>query len=391
MRGRLPEYLAVKRDRMSASAFSFFRGAAPVMAYDLALQPHTGILTQLCGDAHVQNLGAFCGIGNALIFDLNDFDETIRGPFEWDVKRMAASILLAAQSANIKRSAAADAAALFLDHYSAMVSHLALLPILEVARFQVHRLASIKPIASILLKAERQSPLLSLDRLTKPTAHGRAFKTLPIPGAKPSAPPLLRPVTGVEATRILASLPAYIATLSPERRHVMAQFRPSAVGFKVVGTGSVGLRDYCVLLEGNGAADPLFLQIKQEVRSAWAPYLPDAAVFRNQGERVVDGQRAMQFQSDPLLGWTSIAGRDYLVRQLNDHKASVDMTTLKASGLEAYAEVCGEILARAHSRSGDARVIAGYIGKGNRFKQAICDFADAYAAQTVADWKTYTS
>ncbi len=164
------------------------------------------------------------------------------------------------------------------------------------------------------------------------------------------------------------------------------------MGFKVVGTGSVGLRDFCVYLEGNGPADPLFLQIKQEARSAWFPYLPGSeTAHEHDGQRTAEGQRAMQFQSDPFLGWTTIDGRDYLVRQLNDHKASVDMTSLRAAGLEAYAEVCGEILARGHARSGDARVIGGYIGKGTRFKQAISDFAEAYAAQSVADWKAYST
>jgi uncharacterized protein (DUF2252 family) len=257
------------------------------------------------------------------------------------------------------------------------------MPILAVARYQVHRLSRIAPISKILRKAERETPLLSLDRLTEETAKGRVFK---------SNPPVLRPVRGAEARAVIASLADYTDSLLPERRRFFAGFRPVAVAFKVVGTGSVGLRDYCVLLEGNGSGDPLFLQIKQEAPSAYAQYLPHSAVTTSSdGQRTVEGQRAMQLQSDPLLGWTSIDKYSYLVRQLNDHKASVDIATLKASGLEAYSSVCGEMLARGHARSGDSRLISGYIGNGKRFKTAILDFATAYAKQTVADWKTLAS
>ena len=186
---------------------------------------------------------------------------------------------------------------------------------------------------------------------------------------------------------MLDSLAPYAETLQPERRHFLAQYKPVDVAFKVVGTGSIGLRDYCVYLEGNGARDPLFLQIKQEVHSAYTPYLGETPLPVHQGRRVVEGQRAMQLQSDPFLGWTSIDGRDYLVRQLNDHKASVDLAALKAELLE-YAAVCGETLARGHARAGDAGLIAGYIGASTRFDEAIVTFAEAYARQTVRDWQT---
>ena len=379
MSGRVPELVSIKYDRMAASPFGFFRGAVPVMAYDLSLLPHTGIVSQLCGDAHVQNLGAFCGLDGAMIFDINDFDETIRGPFEWDVKRMATSILLAGQSAKISTGGCREGVDTFLEIYCGYMQRFSRMPILAVARFQVHRLASVAPISKILYKAERETPLLSLERLTVETPQGRVFK---------SNPPVLRPVTGAEAKAVLASLPAYTHSLLPERRRFFAKFRPIAVAFKIVGTGSVGLRDYCVLLEGNGSADPLFLQIKQEAPSAYAQYLPKSAVTTtHDGQRTVEGQRAMQLQSDPLLGWTTIARRSYLVRQLNDHKASVNIATLKATGLAEYATVCGEMLARGHARSGDPRVIAGYIGNGKRFKQSITGFAAAYAKQSVADWK----
>lgn len=365
------------------SPFGFFRGAVPVMAYDLSLTPHTGIDVQLCGDAHVQNLGAYAGPDGRLIFDINDFDETLRGPFEWDVKRMASSILLAGHSAKIKPAASKEAAALFLTSYCSMMFQFARMPVLAVARFQVHRLASVAPVEKILRKAEHETPLGSLKRLTEVTAKGRIFKTIP---------PVLRPVKGKEAQGVLGSLPEFTKSILPERQRFFAKFTPKAVAFKVVGTGSVGLRDYCVLLEGNGPDDPLFLQIKQEAKSAYAPYLKqEKPLPKNDGQRVVEGQRAMQLQSDPLLGWTTIDGRDYLVRQLDDHKATVDVTKLNASALEAYAVVCGELLARGHARSGESRVIDGYIGNGVRFKQAILGFATAYATQTVEDWKLLVS
>jgi uncharacterized protein (DUF2252 family) len=197
---------------------------------------------------------------------------------------------------------------------------------------------------------------------------------------------VLERITGPEADAIIASLVPYAETLLPERRRFLAQYRVVDVAFKVVGTGSVGLRDYCVYLEGNGRKDPLFIQIKEEAISAYAPYVTHNALKAyHQGRRVVEGERSMQLQSDPFLGWTKIEGRDYLVRQLNDHKGSLDMTTLKPSGLMEYASVCGELLARGHARGGDCAVLAGYIGNSERFDEAILQFAATYADQTEKD------
>jgi len=376
---RVATLVKLKNQRMSASPFGFFRGAVPVMAYDLSRTPNSGIECQLCGDAHVQNLGAYAGPDGRLIFDINDFDETLRGPFEWDVKRMATSILLAGQTGKIKPGASRQAVQMFLTAYCSMMYQFARMPVLAMARFQVHRLGSVAPVEKILRKAEHETPLGLLDRLTKITSEGRKFK---------SVPPVLRPLAGKEKGAVLDSLPGFAMSLLPERQRFLAKFKPVAVAFKVVGTGSVGMRDYCVLMEGNGPGDPLFLQVKQEAKSAYAAYLKQPVPLpKNDGQRVVEGQRAMQLQSDPLLGWTKIDGRSYLVRQLNDHKASVDITKLNAAALEAYAIVCGELLARGHARSGECCVIDGYIGNGVRFKRGILAFAAAYAAQTVEDWK----
>ncbi len=388
---RLADLTAVRYQRMTCSPFGFFRGSAAVMAYDLSLGPSTGIEAQLCGDAHVQNLGAFEGVDGRLIFDINDFDETMRGPFEWDVKRMATSILLAGRDTKIKPVAITAAAAQFLVSYVNLIRRLHAMPVLEVARYQVHRLDAVAPISKILAQAERATPLTTLDKLTTQYPKGRIFKTTP--------PDLVRLELDREPEReaVLASLKPYLHSILPERRHFFARYTPLDVAFKIVGTGSVGLRDYVVYMEGNGPSDPLFLQIKQESHSCYAPYLkgkshqpPNQPLAKHQGQRVAEGQRAMQLQSDPLLGWTTIGPHDYLVRQLNDHKASIDLTTLKASDLCDYAAVCGEMLARGHARSGDVRQIAGYVANGKRFSRAILTFAQAYADQMATDWKHFT-
>jgi uncharacterized protein (DUF2252 family) len=397
MRGRVPALIPIKYDRMAASPFGYFRGAVPVMAYDLSLGANTGIHTQLCGDAHIRNLGAFAASDGRLVFDLNDFDETIRGPFEWDVKRMATSLILAGREAGAKNSLCHDAARAFLGRYRSFMHTFAAMPVLDLVHFMVHRLHDVEPISQILAVAERSTPLRNLEALTVPIAdapadsrpasselmprsgeHDRIFKTLP---------PDLSRIHGALARHILDSLATYTQSLQPERQHFLAQYTPLDIAFKIVGTGSVGLRDYCIYMQGNGPEDPLFLQIKEEAASAYAPYLSVHGESTHQGHRVVDGQRAMQFQSDPFLGWTTIQGRDFLVRQLNDHKASVSLAQLKSSALLEYAAVCGETLARGHARAGDPAVIAGYIGASTRFDAAIVRFAEGYADQTELDWQ----
>jgi uncharacterized protein (DUF2252 family) len=380
MRGRVPQLIPLKYELMAASPFAFFRGAAPVMAADLAQLPSTGIVCQLCGDAHVRNLGAYAAPDGRLVFDINDFDETIRGPFEWDLKRMAVSLVLAGRASGHKDGSARRAAMACAERYAGQMRAFARMPQLEVNRFQVHRLGLAKPVHAALTKAVRATPEHTLDQLTEapqPEAP-RRFK---------ESKPMLTRVTGTRAAAVLASLGPYREMLEPQRKHLLDFYRPLDVAFKVVGTGSVGWRDYCIYFEGNGPGDPLFLQIKEEPASAYAPYLPDAHAPAHNGQRVAEGQRAMQIQTDPFLGWTHIDGRQYLVRQLNDHKGSIEIEDLAGASLKAYAEVCGELLARGHGRSGDAQVIAGYIGSGEAFAEAIAEFGIAYADQTVKDWE----
>jgi len=298
---------------------------------------------------------------------------------------------------------------MFLERYRSMMVAFAKMPVLEVARFQVHRLQDVSPIAGVLLAAQRATPIHNLLALTevegaeekrgsgtKQKIAKKNVKSNVVAKSRrvfKAIPPTLKRVTGELAVQVVDSLKTYAESLLVERRHFLAQYRPVDVAFKVVGTGSVGLRDYCVYMEGNGRRDPLFLQIKEETASGYAPYIDKALgraerrVKEHEGRRVVEGERAMQLQSDPFLGWTTLDGRDYLVRQLNDHKASVPLEDLKAAGLQEYATVCGEMLARGHARSGDSSMVAGYLGTSTRFDDAVAAFAMAYADQTELDWK----
>jgi uncharacterized protein (DUF2252 family) len=380
-RGRVPALLKLKHQLMAQSPFGYFRGAAPVMAADLAVVPNTGIEAQLCGDAHVRNLGAFAAPDGRLVFDINDFDETIRGPFEWDLKRMAASLVLAGREARHKEAAVHEAVMQCIWQYCAQMRIFAKMPLLEVGRFQVHRLGDVEPVHEALLKAERATPLHTLNQLTEPVPGKPGMRRF-----KEITPSLTR-ITGAKAEKVLDALGPYREMLELQRQHLLSLYHPIDVAFKVVGTGSVGLRDYCIYFEGNGPSDPLFLQIKEEAPSAYTPYLPNAHPVLHNGQRVVIGQRAMQLQSDPFLGWTHLGARQFLVRQLNDHKGSIELTDLAGTGLMAFGEVCGELLARGHARSGDPLVIAGYLGNGETFADALARFGLLYADQTEKDWQ----
>lgn len=380
--GRVRQLLPIKYARMKESPFAFFRGAVSIMAADLARLPNSGLHVQLCGDAHVQNLGSFAAPDGTFVFDLNDFDETIQGPWEWDVKRMAASLVLAGQQSGHGRAACRAAAEICIESYCRSIQEFSREPVLQVARHQVHREDRIEPVHAALRQSERARPLDLLKKFTKPDRHG-------CPRFRDQRPLFWR-IRGQAAQEILRSVDAYRQTLAPERRQLFGLFRSIDVGFKVVGTGSVGLRDYVVLFEGNGPKDPMFLQIKQEVASAYARFLPGAA-DQHQGRRVAEGQRAIQPLSDLLLGWTSIGSHEYLVRQLNDHKGIIDLQLLRGGGLNSLAMVAGELLSRGHARSGDACQICGYCGSGVKIAKALGNFAAEYADQTEADYHAFVA
>jgi uncharacterized protein (DUF2252 family) len=377
--GRVVHLLPEKYRRMSLSPFTFFRGGVSIMAADLGSHPSTGLNVQLCGDAHVQNMGCFASPDGHLVFDINDFDETIEGPWEWDVKRMAASLVLAGMEAEHKEQGCNQAVETFAACYSSTLETLAEQPILMAARHIIRRPEKAPAVNAAFKQAERATPADLLKRYTQKDGHGQVrFKAVEH---------VLWRVNGAEKQAVLDSLPSYAGTLTPERRHLFDFFTECDVAFKIVGTGSVALRDYVVLME-NGENDPLFVQIKQEVHSAYAPYLKHAH-YDHQGQRVVEGQRKIQAISDLLLGWTRVADNDYLVRQLNDHKGSVELSTLRGDGLNSLANVAGELLARGHVRSGDALTIKGYIGSADRIAKSITKFAMRYAEVTNDDFQDF--
>jgi uncharacterized protein (DUF2252 family) len=392
---------------MLASPFTFYRGAAAIMAADLAACPASGLEVQLCGDAHLSNFGVFLAPDRQLIFDINDFDETYPGPFEWDVKRLAASFAAAGRSlglkANRRRAAIAAAAA----GYRNEIRQLARMRDLDVwyARVDVNTLEQVleaissrrgKAFSKEASKAEHKGSLRAVAKLTRRDGDGLRIV---------SHPPLIVPAdemlrdgddpTEIEA-RVRALIQAYRETLNPDVRHLADRYHYVQLAHKVVGVGSVGTRCWIVLMRGRDWDDPLFLQVKEAGASVLAPFTGRTR-YRHQGRRVVEGQRLMQAASDILLGWISAEGvldgkhRDFYVRQLWDGKGSAEIETMDSEGLRLYATLCGETLARAHARSGDRIAIARYLGGGDSFDRAISDFARSYADQNERDYEAFSA
>ena len=379
-KNRIAQLLPVKFKLMSESPFTFFRGSVEIMAADLGEARHTKIEVQLCGDAHVKNFGFFATPDAQIALDINDFDETQRGPWEWDVKRMATSIILAGHVSGHSTSSCKDATHVFIGEYCDWIRRFGAMPAIAVARHRVMRNLRDPLIQSALKKAERARPLDSLRTLTRKNRRSFIYRR-----------DSMWDVKGAEAQAVLHALKNYRNTLVPDRQMLFDCYRPVDVGFKVVGTGSVGTRDYIVLMLGRngGENDPLFLQIKEEPASAYAEYYKDRSAPRHQGERVVRGQRALQVYSDLLLGWCSIAGRDYLVRQMNDHKSSVQPEELKGNRLMEYGKVCAELLAKGHARSGDPALLADYLGRPGKAEKGLLQYALAYADQVEKDYRAF--
>jgi uncharacterized protein (DUF2252 family) len=379
--GRVPELLPIKYGRMSISPFGFFRGAAPVMADDLGRLPVSGLQVRICGDAHLRNLGAYAALDEHLVFDINDFDESVRGPWEWDLKRLATSVILAARNAGVPDAGGEQAVRALAAAYRESMHEFAEMPALELFRHPVQRYLRAAPLHPVLLQARRATLAQVRRKLVAVRRSGAPrFRTFR---------PILVPVPPAAARKVIAALGTYRDLLDAGCRAAFDSYRPADIAFKVVGTGSVGTRDYVFLLVGINADDLLFLQVKEELPSCWSPYLGPASVSCHQGRRAADGQHALQTLSDPLLGWTTIDGREYLVRQLADHKASVDLEHLDGRGLVEYVRVCGEAFAKGHARSGDPAALAGYLGTTDRFDRALTRFAVAYADQTAADYDVF--
>ena len=370
---------------MALSPFTFLRGTAALMAHDLGPLPRSGVEVQVCGDAHVLNLGAYAAPDGHLVFDVDDFDETCRGPFEWDLKRMAVSLAVAGREARYKERQNRDAVRRLVRAYRESLALFSEMRVLELARFEIGRGSGGKSLSPIFEQAARDSPRALLGKVTKRDGDGYAqFQ---------SKPPLLARLKPAEADRVLRSFSAYRATLGIARQQVLDRYVSRDVAFKVSGTGSVGVESYLVLLFGNGRGDPLFLQIKEQDASCWSRYLGTAKAYSlsypHQGRRVAEGQLRAQTVSDPFLGWTQLAGREFLVRQWSDHKATLDVSMLRNGVLEDYATLCGEVLAKAHARTGDPPLLAGYCGRSDSLDAAIARFALAYADQVEADYVAF--
>jgi len=391
---RVPELVPIRYGRMLVSPFTFYRGAALVMAADLAGTPATGLRAQLCGDAHLSNFGIFASAERRLVFDLNDFDETLPGPFEWDVKRLAASLEVAGRDNGFKRKERKSVVLAATRSYRESMRNFADQSNLDVwyAHLDVEsELARIKPLLRpdraklterLIAKARTRDNLQAFDKLTT-TVDGQAKIV--------STPPLIVPVTElvpeVEANelfnRLRGLISSYRRTLSSDRKHLLEQFRLVDMARKVVGVGSVGTRAWILLMEGVDHNDPMILQAKEAQSSVLEEYA-GRSLYANQGQRVVAGQRLMQASSDIFLGWQRTKGvdtvdRDYYLRQLRDWKMSLPPEQMIPEGMAVYGALCGWTLARAHARSGDRVAIASYLGDTDTFDRAIAGFATAYA------------
>jgi uncharacterized protein (DUF2252 family) len=402
---RVPELLAIRHQRMLASPFAFYRGAAIIMAADLGAGTDTGLVVQCCGDAHLANFGGFASPERQLVFDINDFDETSRGPFEWDVLRLAASVEIAGRAREFdpqeRRTCVTDAAR----EYRTAMSQFATMSNLDVWYSRLDLAAWLDTLRSLspdgakrvekkAAKAEKRTNLQALRKLTQRVDGEVRFR---------SDPPLLVPITelhvgldhdeGIEFLR--DRLRTYRHSLPHDRRRLLERYRLVDLARKVVGVGSVGTRCWVALMLGRDDDDPLLLQVKEAVPSVLEEHA-GRSPYANHGQRVVEGQRLLQTSSDIMLGWAHSEGldgvnADYYVRQLWDWKTSADVESMPPFELSGYARMCAWTLARAHAVSGDPIAIAAYLGTSDKFDQAVADFAVSYADQNQRDFEAVSA
>jgi len=398
---RVQELVPIRYGRMLVSPFTFYRGAAYPMAADLADGPRTGLEVQLCGDAHLSNFGAFAAPDRSLVFSVNDFDETLPGPFEWDVKRLAASFAVAGRDRGFSAKERHAVNLTVTRTYREAMREYAAMTNLDVwySRIDVDDIAEL---------ASQEGTAKQMKRLERNVAHARAKDRMKAFGkltrlvdGEPrivSDPPLIVPIEELLSQSDYERLDefmhgvfrAYRRTLTADRRRLLERYRYVHLARKVVGVGSVGTRAWIMLLLGRDAHDPLFLQVKEAEASVLEPFLGKSA-FSSHGQRVVEGQRLMQAASDVMLGWmraTDVEGasRHYYIRQLWDAKGSALIESMNPRAMTVYARLCGRTLAKAHARSGDAIAIASYLGRGGRFDQALAAFAETYADQNERDY-----
>ncbi|WP_280275790.1 DUF2252 domain-containing protein [Nocardia wallacei] len=379
---RVPELIPLRVGRMLESPFAFFRGSAALMADDLAVTPSSGLTAQLCGDAHAANFGLYGTSDGRIVMDINDFDETAPGPWEWDLKRLAASLVLAGRVGGVSENGCREAAHDAARSYRRTIDHLARLPFLEswtalgdesvIDRVEADEL--LDDFAKAAGKAKKNTSAKIAAKTT--SAEGGQWRFV-------ADPPVLTEVPDATADEVVAALDDYVDTLRESRAHLVRRYTACDVAFRVVGTGSVGLRNYLILLRGNGD-EALVLQAKQARPSALQQALGLAPV-PHEGRRIVNGARLVQAETDILLGWATIGERPYIVRQFRNRKGSIEVTELKRDHLDDYGRLAGALLARAHSRSIDPRILAGYCADGDKMDPAYARYALDYADRTEAD------
>jgi uncharacterized protein (DUF2252 family) len=384
--GRLQQLVPLRVGRMAASPYSFLRGSATLMAEDFARLPRTGVEPVICGDAHLGNFGFYASPERDLVFDLNDFDEAHPGPWEWDLRRLTTSVWVAGRQNGLAEATCEDAALWCAAAYRRHIRWLAGQPLLSRSfdRLDIDRMRQEMADWSLRGEIERAATLArgrtsdrALPKLTREHQGVRRIR---------DQPPGVEHVSDEETDRLVGGLEAYLETLRPHWRRVVGYYVVVDLAHKVVGVGSVGLRAFVALLQGNGPHDVLFLQLKQARRSCVARFVHgDSAWHAHQGQRVVEYQQTLQTVSDPLLGWTTVDGRHYYVRQFRDMKGAVTVDGMDGSALVDYARVCGTLLAKGHARSTGSTVLSGYLGKGDAADRAFARFARAYADQTEAD------
>jgi uncharacterized protein (DUF2252 family) len=398
---RVPWLVPVRHGRMQVSPFTFYRGTAAIMAADLATTPRSDLEVQLVGDAHLSNFGVYASPERKLVFDANDFDETLAGPFEWDLKRLAASFMIAAQHLDLGKKAARKVTMDVTEAYRQAVQEFALMGYLDlwydhIAVDQVSRFSNLprkemnRRLEKFSQKAQKQTNLKALDKLAY-----RVDDRFRIRSQAPVLVPVRELLEEYQPEEIeqmvLEAFEDYMRSLRVDRRQLVERYRLVDYAVKVVGVGSVGTRCFVLLFEGRDDGDPLFLQAKEATASVLEEHLGPSP-FAQHGERIVHGQRQIQAQSDILLGWTRArAGRDYYIRQLKDWKGAFDVETATADTLGFYARLCGYTLARGHARSGDPVSIAAYLGDTDEFARAITAFSETYAGQATADYATFRS
>lgn len=390
-RGRRPELIPLRVERMLASPYGFLRGAAIVMAADFATLPATGITPVICGDSHVGNFGFYASPERDLVIDLNDFDEAHPGSWEWDLRRLTASIWVAGRENGFSEDDCETAVRSCVEAYREQVRELAEQPLMsrsfqrvdvDSLRESTTDVALHKGIDRAAKKARRSTSDRALPRFS--TEEGGRRRIV-------EEPPLIAHLPGEEYDAVASGLDEYLGTLSSHWRRVLGGYTLIDLAQKVVGVGSVGLRAYVALCEGSSPDDVIFLQLKQARRSVVAPFMHgDSAWHDHQGQRVVEYQQALQTVSDPLLGWTTIDGRQFYVRQFRNMKGSLPLDSIGAPAMTDYVRVCGRLLAKGHARTSGASMIAGYAGTSDRMDGALARFASLYADQTEADHAAFT-